>query len=119
MKFLTDENVASSVVRELRLLGHDLKDVKEEHLYGLADTHILTLANREGRVIITHDKDFTSLSIRKHCGIILLRLKDQRPATVAQTLARVLASSVVQKITNNLVIVTESRTVVHSIPSDF
>ncbi len=44
MKFLTDENIATSVVRGLRKKGFDIKDVKEEKLYGSSDKELLQIA---------------------------------------------------------------------------
>ncbi len=44
MKFLTDENVATSVVSDLRNAGFDLKDIKEEKLQGTNDKKIIELA---------------------------------------------------------------------------
>ncbi len=62
MKFLTDENIAISVVKHLRNKGHDVKDVKEESLYGSPDKDIFELAKKENRIILTHDKDFIAIS---------------------------------------------------------
>ena len=61
LKFLVDENIAGSVVNALRKSGYDVKDVKEEKLYGLSDSKILEMANEGDRIIITHDKDFMNL----------------------------------------------------------
>lgn len=46
MKFLTDENIAISVVKFLRNKGFDVKDIKEESLYGLSDKFIFELAKK-------------------------------------------------------------------------
>lgn len=110
MKFLTDENIASSVVRELRNKKHDVKDIKEEQLQGILDKEILELANKESRTIITHDKDFAQVSSKiKHCGIILVSLKHQHPEAVSIALSRTLESKLTKKIENKLIIITESR----------
>lgn len=58
LKFLTDENIAKSTIRELRNLGYDIKDVKEEKLYGISDETIIEIAIKEERTVITLDKDF-------------------------------------------------------------
>jgi len=114
MRFLADENVASSVVENLRNAGHDVKDVKEEKLYGIADREILQLAVKEGRIIVTHDKDFIHVPSKiNHRGIVLLRLQNRVPKNVAETLLRVLKSSLARKIKNRLVIVSESKVVLY------
>jgi len=116
MKFLTDENIAASVVHALRDAGFDVKDVKEEQLYGVSDKEVLQLASREDRVIITHDKDFAnilSFSRISHKGIILLRLQDQRSSNVGAVLLRVLRSGLSKKIQNNLLVVSEENITIH------
>ena len=92
MKFLTDENIAVNVLQSLRTAGHDVKDIKEEKLYGVSDHIILELANKENRILVTHDKDFACFT-QKHKGIILLRFQNQSPSIVSKTLLQLLRSS--------------------------
>lgn len=118
MKFLTDENIALSVVQNLRKAGFDVKDVKEEHLEGSSDKTLLQLAQKEGRALITHDKDFLHLALIQkiaHTGIILIRLKKQLPEEVAQRLLKVLQSTLSQKLIGAVTLITESRVVFHTI----
>ena len=74
--FFTDENIQNEVTEFLRNSGLDVKDVKEESLIGMGDKFLLELAEKEGRVFITHDSDFGRLvfidSI-SFVGIIYLR----------------------------------------------
>jgi hypothetical protein len=37
IKFLTDENIATSLVKAIRKKGCDVKDIKEEKLFGIED----------------------------------------------------------------------------------
>lgn len=116
MKFFTDENVATSVALALRRQGFDIKDVKEEGLQGTSDNNILQLARREKRIIITHDKDFGNVLFYptvKHCGVILLRFKNQRPDCVIQALTSVLHSPIQHKICENVTIVSEDKIIIH------
>jgi predicted nuclease of predicted toxin-antitoxin system len=55
---LTDENIHADVVKHLRTLGFDVKDVREEQLHGATDKQLLEIAYLENRVIVTHDSDF-------------------------------------------------------------
>jgi predicted nuclease of predicted toxin-antitoxin system len=77
MRFLADENIPSRAVYSLRKNGHDITSIFEE-APGLSDRDILELAEREGRVIITFDKDFGELAYNSalpaSCGIILFRI---------------------------------------------
>ncbi len=111
MRFIVDENVAISVVNALRNAGHDVKDVKEEKLYGISDKELLVLATKEKRIIITHDKDF--LNMESGVGIILLRLKNQNPRNVIDLIIKVLNSKMQSKITNNVIVVSESQIVIY------
>jgi len=89
MKFLTDENIAVSVIKFLRSKNYDVKDVKEEQLFGTSDFKLLKMAASEDRIIITHDKDFANISRNRsigHKGIIIIRLLDQSPKTVIEKL---------------------------------
>ncbi len=112
MKFLTDENIAVSIVESLRIAGYDIKDIKEEKLGGVPDSRVLELANEENRIIITHDKDFTGFA-KKHKGIILLRFQNQRPLIVSNTLLQLLRSSLRRKISNQLTVLSETNVVIH------
>lgn len=79
MKFLVDENVGLRIISPLRLLGFDIKSIIEVSR-GATDTQVLSLANKEGRILITSDKDFGELIYSEkiiHRGVILLRLRDQ------------------------------------------
>lgn len=114
MKFLTDENIASLVVSMIRKRGFNVKDIKEERLYGFDDKKIIELANKEKRIIITYDKDFAELiNNRKHNGVVLIKSRKQSPENVAEILIKFLSSNFKEKIKENLVIVTENKIIIH------
>ncbi len=78
MRLFADENVARAIVTRLRDLGHDVLHASEIQP-GAVDTDWLNLAEAEGRLILTSDKDFGELIFRDHLtshGVILLRLGD-------------------------------------------
>ena len=54
MKFLSNENIATSLIKFLREAGHDVKDIKEEKLFELADLEIYKLADKERRQKPSH-----------------------------------------------------------------
>jgi len=74
MKILLDTCVWGGVVQELMAAGHDVVwagDWPEDP----GDDEILERSHREGRVLVTLDKDFGELAIvheRPHSGIIRL-----------------------------------------------
>lgn len=117
MKFLTDENVAVSLVKSLRNMKFDVKDVKEEKLYGLKDKELLKLGAKEDRVIITHDKDFINLALAKDLqnrGIILLRFKNQKALKIQITLLKFLNSNLKDKANKGVIILSDTQVIVHS-----
>lgn len=108
LRFLADENISSSLVRVLRKNDYDVKDIKEEKLFGIEDKEVLELAFKENRTVITHDKDFANLlnySPIKHKGVILLRFSNQSPKNVIGRFIPILKKTNINKITNSLVIV--------------
>ena len=112
MKFLSDENIARSVIRDLRNAGFDVKDIKEEKLYGLSDRKIVDLALDEERIIITHDRNFGNLIYDdniKHKGVLFIRYKNQKPANVSNFLLSVLESEISKKFQGALVIISETQ----------
>ena len=95
MRLLADENVARAVVHSLRARGHDVAWVHED-APGSDDPTVLARAQAENRVLLTFDKDFGDLAVRRgmpaQVGILLVRLAAPTPARVAEVLGRVLDS---------------------------
>lgn len=79
MKFIADENLGTKVPKFLRNKGIDIIAIAD-FAWGKSDPDILSIANKEERVLITLDKDFGELIFKEnliHSGIILFRLKDE------------------------------------------
>ena len=92
MRFVADENVEASVVEWLRREGYDVRYVSDSQR-GAKDPDVLRRATREGRILITNDKDFAQLAFLQRqasAGIVLLRLPTFRSARKAKRLAEVL-----------------------------
>jgi predicted nuclease of predicted toxin-antitoxin system len=97
IKILTDENISPKVVTFLREVGIDVRDVKEELWHGRPDEQLLQIAYQEDRFVLTHDADFGALAIYQEnaCyGILYLRLRNVRPATIIQILAGLIQKDV-------------------------
>ena len=74
MRFLVDVCAGRSVVEWLKKKGYDTTFVRDRDP-SMADEAILEWAYAEERVLITLDKDFGNLSVKKklpHCGMIRL-----------------------------------------------
>jgi len=84
MRIIANENVSTTVIRELRRRGHDVVSVKES-MRSATDRAVLRRASAEDRLVVTHDKDFGTLAFRwglpVTSGIVLLRLSGRSPDT--------------------------------------
>lgn len=84
MRFLADENVSRHVVERLRAAGFDVAAIGPMNP-GALDSDVLATARRDGRVLITEDRDFGELVVRQRLevqGVVLLEL--DRLSTVAE-----------------------------------
>ena len=112
MKLLTDENIATSVVRALRSAGHDILDVKEMKEYGISDQAIIQKAQKQKRIIVTHDKDFL---LQNKVNVILLRFQNQNPKNTQARLVNFLKNKKLGYTTKNvqLIILSEFTFEIH------
>jgi predicted nuclease of predicted toxin-antitoxin system len=110
MRFLLNENVSRTVIQLLRAGGHDVLSAKES-MRGLADGLILTRAQAEQRIVVTHDKDFGELAFRHgqtaDAGVILFRLAGASPDDDNRRMLEVLASDI--DWSGHFAVVTEDR----------
>lgn len=91
-KLLLDENTGSLVVSRLRREKYDVLSVLEE-MPGAEDSIVLAKAQQEKRIIVTLDQDFGRLvfrDLKKHRGVILLRLKHESAENIVQVLLNIL-----------------------------
>lgn len=112
MKFIADENVSRFVIQSLVDTGHDIISVYDVGLKSAVDEAIIQFGIAEGRVIITHDRDFGGLlrySARKSSGVILIRLRQPSPQKVWKALQKLLASLTEAKIQGRVVVIEDSR----------
>jgi predicted nuclease of predicted toxin-antitoxin system len=96
MIFVADESVDQPIVSLLRNEGHTVIAVVEMEP-GISDDAVLDIANQEGGILLTADKDFGELIFRDHrysLGIVLIRLS----GLTADAKAKVVATAVKQHI---------------------
>jgi predicted nuclease of predicted toxin-antitoxin system len=85
VKFLLDMGLARHTAMYLRSTGHDAVHLRDQGLQRLEDYQIIAKALREGRVILTHDLDFSqiiAISQARLPSVIPFRLSDMRPDMV-------------------------------------
>jgi len=75
MKVLVDENIPLTSVQELHRMGHDVLDIRGTPDEGMSDELLLKRACKEGRLLITTDRDFATFRDRKHFGILIITLR--------------------------------------------
>jgi predicted nuclease of predicted toxin-antitoxin system len=76
VRWLADECVAGPVVARRREAGHDVTYMAEL-APSTSDPDVITIAHREGRLLLTEDKDFGELVFRWNWpvpGLVLLRI---------------------------------------------
>jgi predicted nuclease of predicted toxin-antitoxin system len=109
VKFVADENIPRSMVRQLRDAGHDVAYIADGWP-GLLDKDVLALARDEQRVLITFDRDFGELIFRRRLApppsVIYLRRRGFRTRIVVAAAIALLASGQPGEFVGRFVVVT-------------
>jgi predicted nuclease of predicted toxin-antitoxin system len=117
-RLLADENVAGAVVAALRHDGHDVAWIHED-APGSPDPDVLERAQREGRVVVTFDKDFGELAFRRglaaSVGVVLFRITLTSPEHAVQ--AAVAAFTSRADWTGQFAVVEDDRIRLRALPS--
>ena len=77
---MLDENADLPLGEYLVEQGHDVTSIVRDYTRSIQDQDVLSLANRERRILITNDKDFGALIYQQslpHAGVILFRMKEE------------------------------------------
>ncbi len=76
MSFLLDESAEARIAGVLTAPGHDATRIGRDDPASLPDAAVLAFAHHEQRILITNDKDFGELVVRRrhpYAGVILFR----------------------------------------------
>jgi predicted nuclease of predicted toxin-antitoxin system len=117
MRFLADENVSRWVIERLRNDGHDVVSIAETRS-GARDEEVLSVADADGRILISEDRDFGELVIRQRLsvrGMVLLELDRLSNAREAVTVAEVVSMHA-DRLVGNLVVIEPGRIRVRPLP---
>jgi predicted nuclease of predicted toxin-antitoxin system len=110
MRWLADECVHSDVVRDLRVSGHDVIYAAEV-FRRTPDADIADEALRDGRILLTEDKDFGDIAfqqLRAVPAIVLLRFPQERRQLKSVRLLQVIARYGIT-LSGNFTVVEETR----------
>jgi predicted nuclease of predicted toxin-antitoxin system len=86
MRLLADENFPKPAVEALRTGGHEVLWARTD-LSGSRDITLLDLAESDGRILLTLDKDFWQIAIQRRSpleksGVVLFRIYPATPANL-------------------------------------
>jgi predicted nuclease of predicted toxin-antitoxin system len=111
MKFLTDQDVYATTVRFLSGLGHDVVTAAQLGLAQAEDTELLRVAQEQGRLFITRDRDFGGLIFVQGsgAGVIYLRMSPAAQNAVHAELERILTLYSEQELQGSFVVVEPGR----------
>ncbi|GHT29123.1 hypothetical protein FACS18942_10080 [Planctomycetales bacterium] len=93
MLFKIDENMPLAVKDLLSANGYETHSVFDESLRGASDKKIAAVCQKENRIILTLDKDFSDIRVfppQSHSGIIVLRPPRQSAPLVLQLVEKIL-----------------------------
>jgi predicted nuclease of predicted toxin-antitoxin system len=92
MKFLLDQDVYAITARFLNHLGHDVIQVAQIGMSHLEDEELLKMAQEQGRIFVTRDRDFSNLVFVKALGsgVLYLRMLPSTQNAVHREIERVL-----------------------------
>jgi len=94
---LADENIDPEVVAALRAQGKGVTAAPQVGLAGATDEAVLSWAHAEGRVVLTHDRDFGRLALhrgRPYVGVVHLRPGHIAPTFVLEMIATIESATV-------------------------
>jgi predicted nuclease of predicted toxin-antitoxin system len=95
MRFVANENIPLSSVRQIRAAGHEVFAVTES-APGITDADVLSWAVQEAAIVLTFDRDYGELIYRHQLptppGVIYFRFQPTTPNEPAIQLLELLAS---------------------------
>lgn len=92
MNILADENISRLLVERLRQEGHQVRYIAEI-AKGSNDPTVLEIANQQGSLLVTDDKDFGELVFHRHLrasGVLLVRLATLSPAEEVEVVVQII-----------------------------
>lgn len=120
MRIKLDENLPATLTSDLDGLGHSTDTVEHEGLQGKDDETVWARAQRDGRLLITQDLDFSDIrrfQPGSHEGLVLVRLRVPGRAALAQIVTALFRAEAGDALKHCFVVVTESKARIHR-PTD-
>ena len=107
MRFLLDQDVYAITARFLSDLGHDVVPVAEVGLARAEDEEILRVAQEQGRILVTRDRDYGNLVFVQAlgAGVLYLRILPSTQNVVHAELQRVLNTYTEEELARAFVVI--------------
>ncbi len=111
MRFLTDQDVYAITIRFLCSLGHDVVTAAQLGLAQADDLELLRVAQAQGRIFVTRDRDFGGLVfvLGSGAGVIYLRIVPSTQTAVHAELERILTLYDEQELQGSFVVIEPGR----------
>ena len=112
MRFFADHCFFACGVEYLRNRGHDVLTAKDAGLASARDEDIVSFCNKEKRIILTLDADFSSLyrfPLGSHRGVVLFRLSSFTPDGLLNSLKILSEKNLFDQFEDVLVVVRENK----------
>jgi predicted nuclease of predicted toxin-antitoxin system len=106
MRFIVDENVRSEACQFLKTSGHDVLTPER----GAEDCEIANIAQREKRIILTHNQHFADILLfppQEYAGIIRIKIHPPSAPIIINALKDFLAKFTAGQLKGKLVILEE------------
>jgi len=119
VRFLVDECLPVRTAVLLRAACHDCAHVYELGLGGQSDEHVMALAERERRILVSADTDFGELLATSPVlapSVILLRRTDKRPDPLAAVILANLGQVADDLAEGALMVISDTRIRVRRLP---
>ncbi len=111
MKFLTDQDVYAVTVSVLNGLGHDVVTASQLGLAQAEDAELLRVAQEQGRIFVTRDRDFGNIVFVQGsgAGVVYLRMAPATVTLVHSELERVLTLYTEQELQTSFLVIEPGR----------
>jgi predicted nuclease of predicted toxin-antitoxin system len=119
VRFLVDMNLSPAIAAGLRTLHFDAVHVRDVGLAQSSDDEVFRFAARERRIIVTADLDFADIVAATGdvvVSVVLLRLRNASQSKGLARLEAALALAAEPLLTGAIVIISEDRIRIRSLP---
>jgi predicted nuclease of predicted toxin-antitoxin system len=111
VRFLADQDVYQVTIRFLRENGHDVLTAREANLSRAEDITVMLHASEDNRILVTRDRDFGHLVVRRDlmAGVLYLRSTPVALDSIHTELAQILETYSEEQLRSAFIVVEPGR----------